>query len=79
MTDRTGRTFRLKCEGRRYSVLYNSVPLYIADRKRAVTEYGLLYFTRESKEETREILCMTRERETPAFDRTGGMYYRKLQ
>lgn len=79
MTDRTGRTFRLKCEGRRYSVLYNSVPLYIADRKRAVTEYGLLYFTRESKKETREILCMTRERETPAFDRTGGMYYRKLQ
>ena len=78
LTDRTGRVFRLACETKRYSVLYNSVPLYIADRKREKTDYELLYFTSETAEDAASVIESVQREETPVFERTTGLYYRKL-
>lgn len=48
LTDRRGTSFPVRCEARRYSVLYNSVPLYLGDERLDGLDFATLYFTLET-------------------------------
>ena len=78
LTDRMGKRFRLACHRRKYTVLYNSTPLYIAHQPIAGADFVTLYFTQESSARCRDIAGRFARREAPDFPRTGGLYYRKL-
>ncbi len=78
LRDRKGITFTLLCRDRKYSELLNSVPLYVADKSIPRLDFHTLYFTTEGRESCRDILAMYLDKKTPAFSRTGGLYYRKL-
>ncbi|MBQ4369919.1 MAG: U32 family peptidase [Oscillospiraceae bacterium] len=79
LTDRTGARFPLLCRRRKYSVLLNSVPLYVGDRELTGLDYALLYFTLESRGRAEEITRMFSERLPFDARRTAGLYYRTLQ
>lgn len=48
LTDRRGTSFPVRCEARRYSVLYNSVPLYLGGERLDGLDFATLYFTLET-------------------------------
>jgi len=79
LTDRTGARFPLLCRRKKYSVLLNSVPLYIGDRNLAGLDYALLYFTLESRSRAGEVMRMFSERSEFDAQRTAGLYFRTLQ
>ena len=79
MTDRTGRSFTIACRDRRYTVLLNDVPLYIADKKRADVDFELLYFTKEDPAAVRRVVHAYLAGEPFEGERTNGLYFRKLQ
>ena len=78
LTDRKGEKFRILCHDSQYSELLNCVPLYAADRSLPSFDFYTLYFTVETREECERIFYMVREKETPAFRRTAGLYNREL-
>ena len=78
LTDRLGKQFLLACDERAYTVLYNSTPLYIADKDIRNVDFVTLYFTTEEKEQCAAVTEAFRHRATPPFPRTGGLYYREL-
>ncbi len=77
LSDRKGISFPVSCDGRRYSTMYNSVPLYVGDRLPRGIDFVLLEFAGESPEEARRILDLFRRGEKPDFPRTAGLYYRE--
>lgn len=77
LTDRKGVRFSLKCHERRFTTLYNSVPLYLGDKKLPV-DFTLLEFTGESPAECRERYAQVMRREKPNFPHTCGLYDRNL-
>ena len=87
LTDRKGVRFMVDC-GRsaghkaEVSELFNSVPLYLADRLRELEglSFLTLYFTRESAEQCREITRAYREGSAQGLpgERTRGLYYRNV-
>ena len=79
MTDRTGRSFTIACRERKYTVLLNDVPLYIADKKRADVDFELLYFTQEDASAVRRVTHAYLRGESLEEDKTNGLYFRKLQ
>lgn len=78
LTDRMGIDFRVLCSGRKYSTLFNSVPLYTGNMKQPSCSFALLYFTKETKQEAAEIHNSFIKGEKPSFRRTGGLYDREL-
>ena len=78
LTDRKGVSFRLLCHEKKFSTLLNSVPLHIADKDLAPTDYMILWFTSESREDCARVIREYRGRVPSAGERTGGLYYRKL-
>lgn len=78
LTDRTGASFALLCRDREYQELLNCVPLYTADKDEPKLDFKILYFTTESKSECERIAQMAKRGETPDFERTCGLYMRKL-
>lgn len=78
LRDPKGMSFALICRQRHYSELLNSVPLYVADKSVPRLDFQTLYFTTESREECRAVWEMYQAKQTPAFARTGGLYFRKL-
>ncbi len=81
ITDRTGRTFPIACDHGCKNVLFNSTPLYLADRSRewqeADVSFGRLLFTDESPEKiTRIIDEYVWGKGLPPADHTRGLYYR---
>ena len=78
VTDRKNETFRLLCAGRRFSTLYNPVPLYTLGLREPDCDFHTLYFTYESKEE-----CIAVARAYLAGQKlpgpvTAGMYNKQL-
>ncbi len=80
LTDRMGIDFPVRC-GFGCSEVLNSRPIYLADRLQEIknTDYLLLCFTDESKEECQRILDAYRRGEAPAGEFTRGLYYRGVE
>ncbi len=81
LTDRTGRSFPIGCDYGCRNVLFNSTPLYLADRSREWQEvnisFGRLLFTDETPAQiTRIIDDYALGRGLPPADHTRGLYYR---
>ena len=86
LTDRRGVRFMVDCgrsSGHRGEVseLYNSVPLYLADRRRELEGFSFLtlYFTSEDAGQCREIVrAYCGESAALPAERTRGLYYRNV-
>ena len=78
LTDRMDARFPYVCHGRRYGTLYNSVPLYAADRAIEGVDFRLAAFTVETPQEAARIAA--RIRENAPFDKpaTRGLYFREV-
>ena len=78
LTDRKGISFPLLCRDRQYSVLHNSVPLYIGDKNLTSIDFGILYFTTETAEQCARIYETFSNNETIPGLKTNGLFYREL-
>ncbi len=81
LTDRTGRSFPVACDFGCRNVLFNSTPLYLADRSREWLEcgisFGRLLFTDETPAQIARIIDeYALGRGLPPSDHTRGLYYR---
>ena len=79
--DRKGVDFPLLCEGRQYSRLYNSVPVYMGDRLDQLRglDYYTLSFTVEPPALCDRILAAFPACSPPDFPYTRGLFYRGVQ
>ena len=78
LTDRKGIKFPLVCHNRIYSVLLNSVPLYIGDKNLTMLDFATLYFTIESPEECTAIYEAYKQKNTIPGAKTNGLFFREL-
>ena len=80
LTDRLGNKFPVDCDGWGCSVLYNCVPLELADRLGEFdrVDFFTLYFTQETPEECGGILRRYRAGAAAEGEKTRGLYYRKV-
>ena len=70
--------FPIICHDKMYSVLHNSVPLYICDKINLNCDFLTMYFTNESKEECKEILSLCKNKQSAPFKKTAGLYLREV-
>ena len=76
LTDRKAKKFPVRC-GRGVRTIYNPVPIYMGDKPGALTvDYGVAYFTLESREEAAKILEMIRTHAPFEGDFTRGLYFK---
>ena len=76
LTDRKAKKFPVRC-GLGVRTIYNAVPIYMGDKPGALTvDYGVAYFTLESREETAKILEMIRTHAPFEGDFTRGLYFK---
>ncbi len=78
LTDRKGIEFPLLCHNKKYSVLHNSVPLYIGDKNLTNLDFITFYFTIEDKKECEKIYQAYLNGKTPEGKKTNGLYNREL-
>lgn len=78
LTDRKGITFPIICHNKIYSVLHNSVPLYIGDKNLSYLSFVTLYFTKETKKECESIFNSYLQNKTIEGKKTNGLFYREL-
>ncbi len=78
LTDRKGINFPVLCRGKEYSVLHNSVPLYVGDKKITSADFGVFYFTIESPEQCARIYEAFLSHESIPGQKTNGLFYREL-
>ena len=75
LTDRKAKKFPVRC-GLGVRTIYNPVPIYMGDKPGALTvDYGVAYFTLESREEAAKILEMIRTHAPFEGDFTRGLYF----
>ena len=79
LTDRIGAEFPVACDGRRYSTLYNTLPLYVGDKEPGGIDYAVLSFTFESAAEAEKIYRKYLGGVPPRVERTRGLYYRETK
>lgn len=77
LLDRRGLPFPMQCHQRQYTTLLNPVPLYIGDKPMGQIDFITLYFTVEHPEQCGQIYRSFAAKESPAFERTNGLYYRE--
>jgi putative protease len=77
LIDRKGTKFQLACYERRFTTLFNSVPLYLGDKQLPV-DFKVLWFTHESPDRCKELVTMVEKQEKPNFPRTCGLFERTL-
>ena len=76
LTDRKAKKFPVRC-GMGVRTIYNPVPIYMGDKPGALTvDYGVAYFTLESREETAAILDNIRVHAPFEGDFTRGLYFK---
>ena len=76
LTDRKAKKFPVRC-GLGVRTIYNPVPIYMGDKPGALTvDYGVAYFTLESRDEAAEILEMIRTHALFEGDFTRGLYFK---
>ncbi|MCR5781765.1 MAG: U32 family peptidase [Clostridia bacterium] len=78
LTDRTGARFTVLCRDRRYQQLLNSVPLYVCDQEFRGADFGILYFTTETRAECEKIISLSENRAPFPGRRTNGLYKREV-
>ena len=78
LTDRKGIQFPLLCHNKEYSVLHNSVPLYIGDKSLNSIDFGTLYFTTEGATECAKIFDICKKSLTLPGKKTNGLFAREL-
>ena len=78
LTDRRGVVFPVECSGKKCSTLLNSVPVHLAQKNLRGLDFGILYFTQESREECLRVTEDYRLGRGGAGEHTGGLYYRQL-
>ncbi len=78
LTDRKGIDFPLLCHNKKYSVLHNSVPLYIGDKNLSHLDFVTFYFTVESKKDCEKIYQAYKSHQTIDGKKTNGLYNREL-
>lgn len=78
LTDRRGDRFRVLCSGRKYSTLFNPVPLYTGNMKAPQADHYTMFFTYESQSECAEAIRCFRDRKKPPFGKTAGLYDKEL-
>ena len=76
LTDRKAKKFPVRCGGG-VRTIYNPVPLYMADKPGALpVDYGVAYFTLESREEAAAVLARIAAGAPFDGDFTRGLYYK---
>ena len=76
LTDRKAKKFPVRC-GLGVRTIYNPVPIYMGDKPGALTvDYGVAYFTLESREEAAKILETIRTHAPFEGDFTRGLYFK---
>ncbi len=78
LTDRKGVKFPVICHGREYSVLHNSVPLYVGGKQFPALDFYTLYFTVETAEECAKIYDRFTHGADIGTPKTNGVYFREL-
>ena len=78
LTDRKGIKFPMICRNRKYSVLLNSVPMYVGNKILPSLDFVTLYFTIEAPEKCAEIYDAFRRKDTIEGKKTNGLYSREL-
>ena len=81
LTDRKKEVFEVRCTGRRYSEIFNSKPVYFADKLEELSgiDYGLLSFTSEGAKQVDRILLRYTQTHEPMENITRGLYYRNVK
>ena len=76
LTDRKAKKFPVRC-GLGVRTIYNPVPIYMGDKPGALTvDYGVAYFTLESREEAAAILNSIRQHAPFEGEFTRGLYFK---
>lgn len=76
LTDRKAKKFPVRC-GLGVRTIYNPVPIYMGDKPGALAvDYGVAYFTLESREEVAQILDSIRTHAPFEGDFTRGLYFK---
>ena len=77
LLDRMGVRFPVRCKNG-CSFVLNSRPLWLADKLNDIrnVDYGLLWFTDESKEECARVISDYRRGGAPQGEFTRGLYYK---
>ena len=76
LTDRKAKKFPVRC-GLGVRTIYNPVPIYMGDKPGALTvDYGVAYFTLESREEAAAILDSIRQHAPVEGEFTRGLYFK---
>ena len=76
LTDRKAKKFPVRC-GLGVRTIYNPVPIYMGDKPGALTvDYGVAYFTLESREEAAAILDSIRQHAPFEGEFTRGLYFK---
>ena len=76
LTDRKAKKFPVRC-GLGVRTIYNPVPIYMGDKPGALAvDYGVAYFTLESREEAAQILDNIRTHAPFEGDFTRGLYFK---
>lgn len=78
LTDRKGIDFPVLCYKKSFSVLHNSVPMYIGDKNLSMLDFATLYFTVENAEECRCIYEAFTLRKNIPGSKTNGLFSREL-
>ncbi len=76
LTDRKAKKFPVRC-GMGVRTIYNPVPIYMGDKPGALAvDYGVAYFTLETRDEAAAILDSIRQHTPFAGDFTRGLYFK---
>ena len=76
LTDRKAKKFPVRC-GLGVRTIYNPVPIYMGDKPGALAvDYGVAYFTLESREDAAQILDSIRTHAPFEGDFTRGLYFK---
>ena len=76
LTDRKAKKFPVRC-GLGVRTIYNPIPIYMGDKPGALAvDYGVAYFTLESREEAAQVLEMIRTHAPFEGDFTRGLYFK---
>ena len=78
LTDRRGEPFTVLCEEKRFSVLYNPIPLYTGDKTMPPVDFVTLSFTTETKQQCADVIRLFAAGKPLPGKRTAGLYDKNL-
>lgn len=78
ITDRKNINFPVLCHNKEYSVLHNSIPLYTCDKIDLNCDFYTMYFSNETRKECEEIYITCKNKKSPSFKKTAGLYLREV-